>query len=102
MRQSLVATAKTSRAVLNVSHLTSVLVQPKQRSPGVQSPSCKEGNKVCSKSGALVILKALLGYEVDPDSIPDEHDTFEGGTDTIVSASHVRKLGDIEIERNLK
>ncbi|KAK0240550.1 P-loop containing nucleoside triphosphate hydrolase protein [Armillaria nabsnona] len=68
----------------------------------VQSPSCKEGNKVCSKSGALVILKALLGYEVDPDSIPDEHDTFEGGTDTIVSASHVRKLGDIEIERNLK
>ncbi|SJL04493.1 related to helicases [Armillaria ostoyae] len=68
----------------------------------VQSPSCKEGNKVCSKSGALVILKALLGYEVDPASIPDEHDTFEGGTDTIVSASHVRKLGDIEIERNLK
>lgn len=68
----------------------------------VQSPSCKEGNKVCSKSGALVILKALLGHEVDPDSIPDEHDTFEGGTDTIVSASHVRKLGDIEIERNLK
>ncbi|KAK0502854.1 P-loop containing nucleoside triphosphate hydrolase protein [Armillaria luteobubalina] len=68
----------------------------------VQSPSCKEGNKVCSKSGALVILKALLGYEVDPDSIPDEHDTFEGGTDTIVSASHVRKLGDIEIEKDLK
>ncbi|KAK0448318.1 P-loop containing nucleoside triphosphate hydrolase protein [Desarmillaria tabescens] len=68
----------------------------------VQSPSCTEGNKVCSKSGALVILKALLGYEVDPASIPDEHDTFEGGTDTIVSASHVRKLGDIEIERDLK
>ncbi|KAG7452862.1 uncharacterized protein BT62DRAFT_31906 [Guyanagaster necrorhizus] len=102
MRRSSVATATISRDVLNVSNLILVSKQPQQWSPGVQSPSCTEGNKVCSKSGALVILKALLGYEVDPASIPDEHDTFEGGTDTIVSASHVRKLGDIKIERNLK
>lgn len=67
---------------------------------GVQSPSCKEGNKVSSKLGALLILKGILGMEIDPDSVPYEIDDRPGpqGHDSIVDASPVRTTGDVEVE----
>ncbi|KAJ3741927.1 P-loop containing nucleoside triphosphate hydrolase protein [Lentinula detonsa] len=40
----------------------------------ILSPSCKEGNIVSSKPGALAILKAILNIEINPDSIPFETD----------------------------
>jgi DEAD/DEAH box helicase domain-containing protein len=46
---------------------------------GVDSPACKDGNDVSSKTGAQVILRGVLGLaidlraipDVDPDSIPE-------------------------------
>ena len=69
---------------------------------GVQSTLCKEKNKVCSRMGALVIIKSCLGIPIDPDDIPLEMDGEEvQGWDTIVSASVVRALGDVEVEKDI-
>lgn len=65
---------------------------------GVQSPSCKEGNRICSKMGALVLLKTCLGLAINPDEIPEELE-YEG-PETIVRASTVRALGDVQIEKD--
>ncbi|KAJ3993850.1 DEAD/H helicase [Lentinula boryana] len=56
----------------------------------ILSPSCKEGNIVSSKPGALAILKAILNIEIDPDSIPFETDERAlHGHDSIISVSPV-------------
>jgi len=66
---------------------------------GVLSPTCKEKNAVASKAGALAILKALLGLEVDPDSVPYETDERHlQGHDSIVSASSVRERDHVRVE----
>ncbi|KAF9036912.1 P-loop containing nucleoside triphosphate hydrolase protein [Hymenopellis radicata] len=65
----------------------------------VQSPSCKEGNKICSKMGALVLLKTCLGLTINPDEIPEEIEEYEG-PETIVRASTVRALGDVQVEKD--
>ncbi|KAG6854962.1 hypothetical protein C0991_009785 [Blastosporella zonata] len=63
----------------------------------VQSPACKEGNLVCSKLGAYIVLKCLLGLDVDPDSIPAQGDDVQD-LETIVEAETVRAVGGIQVE----
>jgi DEAD/DEAH box helicase domain-containing protein len=68
---------------------------------GVQSPACKEGNLVCSKIGALLVLQSILGFEIDSTSIPFLGD----GTlplDTIVEASPVRAIDRIQVEADIR
>lgn len=59
---------------------------------------CKERNVVMSKAGAMVVLKCLLGWEIDVDALPWGED-FEGdeggreiagGYETVVVAKEVR------------
>ncbi|KAE8353938.1 hypothetical protein BDV28DRAFT_97211 [Aspergillus coremiiformis] len=59
---------------------------------------CKEMNEVMSKAGAGVVLRCLLGWEVDVDSLPWGEDVkgedglgeLAGGLETIVPAQEVR------------
>ncbi|KIY43668.1 P-loop containing nucleoside triphosphate hydrolase protein [Fistulina hepatica ATCC 64428] len=63
----------------------------------VQNAGCTEHNAVCSKIGALVIIKNLLGRPQHPESIP--YETKEKrGSDTIVSAQHVRAVEGVVVE----
>jgi len=62
---------------------------------GVQSPSCREGNEVSSKIGALIILKGILGLAMDADGIAPQQDVGHG---TIVVASSVRAVEGIQVE----
>ncbi|KAJ3780297.1 hypothetical protein GGU11DRAFT_693011, partial [Lentinula aff. detonsa] len=66
----------------------------------ILSPSCKEGNIVSSKPGALAILKAILNIKIDPDSIPFETDEKAlHGHDSIISVSpvHTRTAQNVPI-----
>jgi DEAD/DEAH box helicase domain-containing protein len=56
---------------------------------GVQNAACKEGNLVCSKIGAHIILRGLLGMEVDADAIPMQCDAF-GASETVVEADSIK------------
>ena len=68
----------------------------------VASENCKHANEVMSKAGSEVILKSLLGMEIDVDALPmgpvDERDR---GIETVVLAETVmgkgrlRGLGDL-------
>ncbi|OGM44687.1 putative DEAD/DEAH box helicase [Aspergillus bombycis] len=59
---------------------------------------CKEMNEVMSKAGAGVVLRCLLGWEVDVDSLPWGEDVngedgvgeLAGGLETVVPAQEVR------------
>ncbi|KAL0071661.1 ATP-dependent 3'-5' DNA helicase [Marasmius tenuissimus] len=65
----------------------------------VLSPSCKEGNKVYSKAGALAVLKGILDLYIDPDSIPYETDERAlGGHDSIENAYPVHSRANVPIE----
>ncbi|KAK1232495.1 ATP-dependent 3'-5' DNA helicase [Marasmius sp. AFHP31] len=65
----------------------------------VLSPSCKEGNRVYSKAGALAVLKGILDLYIDPDSIPYETDERAlGGHDSIESAYPVQSRANVPIE----
>ncbi|KAJ3762940.1 DEAD/H helicase [Lentinula raphanica] len=67
----------------------------------ILSPSCKEGNIVSSKAGALAILKAILSMEINPDAIPFETDERAlHGHDSIISVSpvHTRTAQCISVE----
>jgi hypothetical protein len=80
-------------------HLYSVLT----KLSGVESAFCKEHNEVCSKMGALAILKGILGIVFDPailqatdpsdSDVFDKQDTF----DTIVSATPVLATGGVTV-----
>ena len=64
---------------------------------GVQSPACKEGNVVCPKIGALLVLQTILGLKIDLSSIPLQSGWAEW--ETIVEASPVRAVGvQVELE----
>ncbi|RAL59664.1 hypothetical protein DID88_000297 [Monilinia fructigena] len=60
----------------------------------VASETCKHANEVMSKAGSEVILKSLLGMEIDVDALPmgpeDERDT---GIETVVLAETVTGKG---------
>ncbi|KAI1787885.1 P-loop containing nucleoside triphosphate hydrolase protein [Ganoderma leucocontextum] len=64
----------------------------------VVSPSCKEGNLVSSKAGALVILKALLGRPIDIDLLEREPDHTQEVHVTVVEATSVRVAEGVEVE----
>ncbi|TKA31464.1 hypothetical protein B0A50_02311 [Salinomyces thailandicus] len=69
------------------------------------SERCKEANQVMSKAGAGVVLKRLLGREVDVESLPwgPEEEGLPAGLETVVLAAEVRgrrgELIEIEGER---
>ncbi|EXJ74837.1 DEAD/DEAH box helicase domain-containing protein [Cladophialophora psammophila CBS 110553] len=51
---------------------------------------CKEKNMVMSKAGAEVILKSLLGMEIDVDALPEgEEERVPAGVETVVFATEV-------------
>ncbi|KAI0670538.1 DEAD/H helicase [Trametes maxima] len=64
----------------------------------VDSPSCKEGNVVACKAGALVVLKALLNKPIDVDLL--QHDPVDSAEvhDTVVEATSVRAVEGVEVE----
>lgn len=62
-----------------------------------QSPSCTEKNAVCSKMGAIVILRGILDLKIDIDSIPFEG-TKAPPVDTIVNAAPVRIAEGVQVE----
>ncbi|TFY60627.1 hypothetical protein EVJ58_g5017 [Rhodofomes roseus] len=65
----------------------------------IDSPTCKEGNLVSSKTGALVVLKAILGRPIDVDLIPEYPEPIAATQDTIIPAVTVRAAEDIEVEK---
>lgn len=73
-------------------------ISPIASSLGIHSAKCKEENKVSSKLGALLVIRGLLGLEINPDSIPEGVDE-ETGFDTIVEADYVRPVDGVEVER---
>ncbi|KAI9839233.1 MAG: hypothetical protein M1819_003226 [Sarea resinae] len=66
----------------------------------VASESCKELNAVMSKAGAEVILKSLLGVEIDEDDVPfgEEGGQLPAGVETVVLAEEVRPRGRRVVE----
>ncbi|KAG6909832.1 hypothetical protein DXG01_015105 [Tephrocybe rancida] len=62
----------------------------------VQSPACKEGNLVCSKLGAHLVLKCLLGLEIDPDNVPMQG--IMQDLVTVVEAQPVRAVDGVRVE----
>ena len=51
---------------------------------------CKEKNMIMSKAGAEVILKSLLGMEIDIDALPEgEDERVPAGVETIVVATEI-------------
>jgi DEAD/DEAH box helicase domain-containing protein len=53
---------------------------------------CKQANRVMSKAGAEVILKTLLGRQIDVDSLPwgPDDEEVQAGIETVVEATEVR------------
>lgn len=56
----------------------------------VASELCKESNEVMSKAGSEVILKSLLGIEIDIDALPiGPEDASPAGIETVILAKEV-------------
>jgi DEAD/DEAH box helicase domain-containing protein len=56
----------------------------------VASEFCKESNEVMSKAGSEVILKSLLGIEIDIDALPiGPEDASPAGIETVILAKEV-------------
>jgi DEAD/DEAH box helicase domain-containing protein len=71
----------------------------------VASPTCKQGNIVSSKIGALVVLGGILNIIVDEDRLPPIRgaippEVIEYGT--IVEAPGVGAVEGIEVEQGLE
>jgi len=73
------------------SHLT-------QTGVGIDSPFCKEGNEVSSKTGAQVILRGILNMPIDLDAIPATGFPYDPEMDTIAEASRVPQAGNVVVE----
>ncbi|KZS99153.1 P-loop containing nucleoside triphosphate hydrolase protein [Sistotremastrum niveocremeum HHB9708] len=63
-----------------------------------KSTWCKEGNEVSSKVGALIVLRSLLDLPLRLDEIPDAPYLIDPLMETVVEATQVRALDDIEVE----
>lgn len=51
---------------------------------------CKEKNMIMSKAGAEVILKSLIGLEIDIDALPEgEEERVPAGVETVIGATEV-------------
>ncbi|CEL01387.1 hypothetical protein ASPCAL00971 [Aspergillus calidoustus] len=75
-----------------------VCISPKGCLECVCDERCKEMNSVMSKAGAAVVLRCLLGWEVDVESLPwgevdddgvDELGELAGGLETVILASEI-------------
>ncbi|KAL2831626.1 hypothetical protein BJY01DRAFT_254207 [Aspergillus pseudoustus] len=75
-----------------------ICITPKGCLECVCDERCKEMNSVMSKAGAAVVLRCLLGWEVDVDSLPwgevdedgvDELGELAGGLETVILASEI-------------
>ncbi|KAL2815719.1 hypothetical protein BJX63DRAFT_420286 [Aspergillus granulosus] len=75
-----------------------VCITPKGCLECICDERCKEMNSVMSKAGAAVVLRCLLGWEVDVESLPwgevdddgvDELGELAGGLETVILASEV-------------
>lgn len=64
----------------------------------IDSLSCKEGNLVSSKTGALIVLKAILGHPIDVDLIPEYPPEISNLPSTVVQAPAVRTAPGVEVE----
>lgn len=64
------------------------------------SERCREANQVMSKAGAEVVLKSLLGREIDVDALPwgPEDERVQAGIETIVFAPEVKSRAGIVVE----
>ena len=64
---------------------------------------CKEKNMIMSKAGAEVILKSLIGVEIDVEALPmGEDESVPAGVETVVVATEVRgrdgrRVGEREV-----
>jgi DEAD/DEAH box helicase domain-containing protein len=69
------------------------------------SEACKEKNQVMSKAGSEVILKSLLNWEIDVDSLPmGEEEKTPAGVETVILAPMIRpgqgkRVEVVEIKR---
>ncbi|KAF8316647.1 P-loop containing nucleoside triphosphate hydrolase protein [Clavulina sp. PMI_390] len=66
----------------------------------VKMASCKESNAVASKIGALLILRAVLGRPIDWEDVPYAENFAMN--ETVVAASAVKTLGEVQVERDVK
>lgn len=63
------------------------------------SERCKEANQVMSKAGAEVILKSLLNWEIDVDTLPmGPEESTPAGIETVVMAEEVRPARGKRVE----
>lgn len=90
--------------------LVRLLSADESETTGVASERCREMNAVLSKAGAYVVLRTLLGLEVDLDKVPDgllEEGGAPVGVETVVPAVEVpprgrTKVEVIEVRRDIK
>ncbi|KAI9865121.1 MAG: hypothetical protein M1813_002441 [Trichoglossum hirsutum] len=65
----------------------------------VCSERCKEANVVMSKAGSTVVLRSLLGWEVDIESLPwGPDEAVPAGIETVVEAKEVLPRGGRRVE----
>ncbi|OQO02582.1 hypothetical protein B0A48_12110 [Cryoendolithus antarcticus] len=69
------------------------------------SERCREANQVMSKAGAEVVLKSLLGREIDVDNLPwGPEEALPAGIETVIFAPMVRprrgvRIDEVEVHR---
>lgn len=63
---------------------------------GIQITQCKESNAVSSKSGAVIILRGVLGRSVLPEDILEADEPIIA--ETVIAATHVKATGDVVVE----
>jgi hypothetical protein len=64
---------------------------------GIQSGLCKEGNQVSSKLGAHLVLRSMLGFDIDPDNIPQQYERISA-FQTVVEATYIRPVDGTVVE----
>nr|POE87764.1 atp-dependent helicase hrq1 [Quercus suber] len=64
------------------------------------SERCKEANQVMSKAGAEVVLKSLLGKEIDVEALPwgPDDERVPAGIETVIFAQEIRPRAGILVE----
>lgn len=95
----LLSLANVKEDVLSVSSFSVSIILPRSLSAylGVQSPACKEDNLVCSKLGAHLVLKAVLGFEIEADCIPFQEKGIQF-SNTIIEAQAVQIIDGVQVE----
>lgn len=63
----------------------------------IHSAACRKGNEVSSKIGAVIILRSLLGLEIDENSIPFQLDG-RAKFETVVEAPAVKPKDGVQIQ----